>query len=474
MEDALLSRHYITLFMILLFLIRLLSERSEENREVHFFRLTAICCFLLVLEDQLEIYAWENPNLRFLRTFLSVAGYILRSSASYCLVKVVIAPEYNHWHLWIPNLLNALVCCTAFFTDLVFGFDENYGFYRGPLGYVPFVVPALYLMMIVWFTFRKYNKYNGPYSRVLLSTCAVFCMLSALLDAMMGGVRLHAAIMISSIFFYTFLQSYNQKQREAEKKRLYLLENIDRAIAEGWIQVYYQPIVSSENEKVCDEEALARWLDPVEGFLSPADFISALEEAGLVYKLDLFVLEQVVKKMRDRMNAGLEVVPQSINLSRSDFESCDIVEEIRKRVDEAGIARNLISVEITEGIIGTNFEFMKEQITSFQKLGFKVWMDDFGSGYSSLNVLHSISFDLIKFDQSFTKKLTDGERGRIILRDMMKMAESLHVDTICEGVETREQAVFLKEIGCSKQQGYYYGKPHPLEVQAPAPQIAVS
>ena len=159
----------------------------------------------------------------------------------------------------------------------------------------------------------------------------------------------------------------------------------------------------------------------MEGFLSPADFISELEDARLIYKLDLYVLEQVLKKIRSRMNAKEEIVPQSINLSRSDFETCDIVEEIRKRVDDAGVERNMISVEITEGIIGENFDYMKEQISRFQDLGFKVWMDDFGSGYSSLNVLHSISFDLIKFDQSFTKKLLEEERGRIILKDMMKM-----------------------------------------------------
>jgi EAL domain-containing protein (putative c-di-GMP-specific phosphodiesterase class I) len=177
------------------------------------------------------------------------------------------------------------------------------------------------------------------------------------------------------------------------------------------------------------------------------------------------VLEQVLKKIRSRMSAKEEIVPQSINLSRSDFETCDIVEEIRKRVDDAGVERNMISVEITEGIIGENFDYMKEQISRFQDLGFKVWMDDFGSGYSSLNVLHSISFDLIKFDQNFTKKLLEEERGRIIMKDMMKMAESLQVDTICEGVETKEQALFLREIGCSKQQGYYYGKPCPLETR---------
>ena len=463
--DALFSRHYIALFMILLFSVRLLSERSKENSELRYFWLTVACCFLLIVEDQLEIFAREDPDLRFLRILLSVSGYILRSTASVGLVLAVIHPDQNRKAIWIPNIVNILLCCTAFFSDIVFGFDADYQFYRGPLGFVPFVIPALYLVMILWITFRNYNRYTGRYSRLLLSGCAVFCLLSAALDALYGGVRLHDAIMISSIFFFTFLQSYSQKQREAEKKRKYLLENIDRATEEGWIQVYYQPIVHSDSGKVCDEEALARWIDPVEGFLSPADFISELENAGLIYKLDLYVLEQVLKKIRSRMSAKEEIVPQSINLSRSDFETCDIVEEIRKRVDDAGVDHHMISVEITEEIIGENIDYMREQISRFQSLGFQVWMDDFGSGYSSLNLLHSVSFDLIKFDQSFTKKLTEGERGRIILRDMMKMAENLRVDTICEGVETKEQALFLREIGCSKQQGYYYGKPCPLDTQ---------
>jgi len=107
---------------------------------------------------------------------------------------------------------------------------------------------------------------------------------------------------------------------------------------------------------------------------------------------------------------------------------------------------------------------MKEQIERFRELGFPVWMDDFGSGYSSLDVLQDIPFDLIKFDMSFMRKLDEGERGKIILTQMMKMASNLHVDTICEGVETEEQVRFLQRIGCSKLQGYFFSKPSPLRL----------
>ena len=268
------------------------------------------------------------------------------------------------------------------------------------------------------------------------------------------------AIPKSDISCFNF---YSNEMRRDVQRRQYILSHIDRAIEEKWIKVYYQPIVRAVDEKICDEEALARWIDPVEGFLSPADFIPTLEDARLIYKLDLYVLEQVLEKMNYQAAIGLAVVPHSINLSRSDFDACDIVEEIRKRVDASGISRDKITIEITESIIGSSIDFMKTQVERFRDLGFPVWMDDFGSGYSSLDVLQSIRFDLLKFDMSFMRKLDEGDSGKIILTELMKMATSLGVDTVCEGVETESQVRFLQDIGCSKLQGFYYSKPVPFE-----------
>ena len=252
---------------------------------------------------------------------------------------------------------------------------------------------------------------------------------------------------------------YSHKLRDSIKDRQHILATFDQALSEHWIQAYYQPIIRAVNEKVSDVEALARWIDPEKGFLSPAEFIPYLEDAGLIYRLDLYVLEQALEKMRREEEMGSHTPPHSINLSRSDFDACDIVEEIRRRVDAAGVSRGKITIEITESVIGGDFAFMKEQVERFRALGFSVWMDDFGSGYSSLDVLQSIRFNLIKFDMGFIRKLDEGDKGKIILTEMMKMATSLGVDTVCEGVETEEQVRFLQEIGCSKLQGYYYSKP---------------
>ena len=256
---------------------------------------------------------------------------------------------------------------------------------------------------------------------------------------------------------------YNKDLEEDLAKKEYIIGNLDRAIAEKWINVYYQPIVRAVNGRVCDEEALSRWIDPEKGFLSPADFISILEDAHLIYKLDLYVVDQIIEKVTRISSLGLNPVPQSVNLSRTDFNECDIVEEITKRMDAAGLDHSLLTIEITESMIASDFEYMKEQVKRFRDLGFQVWMDDFGSGYSSLDVLHDLEFDLIKFDMRFLHKLDDGRNGKIILTDLMRMATTLGLETVCEGVETEEHENFLKEIGCNKLQGYYYTKPLPVE-----------
>ena len=256
---------------------------------------------------------------------------------------------------------------------------------------------------------------------------------------------------------------FDMEMMEAEKNRQAIIDNLDQAIKEGWIQVHYQPIVRSSNGKVCNVEALARWNDPVRGLLMPASFIPVLEEALLIHKLDLCVVRQVLQDIKINERNGIKNVPVSINFSRADFDAYDLVHEICALTDAAQVDRKLLNIEITESMVGSDFDYMKEQIERFRARGFHVWVDDFGSGYSSLDVLQSVKFDLIKFDMGFMRRLDEGENGKIVLTEMMRMATSLGVDTICEGVETEEQARFLQEIGCSKLQGYQFMKPAPPE-----------
>ena len=256
---------------------------------------------------------------------------------------------------------------------------------------------------------------------------------------------------------------FDEKMLEYETRKQYVVNNLDKAIEEGWIQAYYQPIVRAANGRVSDEEALARWIDPVKGMLSPADFIPILEDTKLIYKLDLCMVDLIIEKMKILERGGLYIVPNSVNLSRTDFDACDMVNEICKRVDAAGLSRDLLTIEITESVVGSDFDFIKEQVERFQKLGFHVWMDDFGSGYSSLDVLQSIHFDLIKFDMRFMKQFDNGDKSRIILTELMRMALGLGIESVCEGVEREDQVEFLCEIGCTKLQGYHYCKPIPRD-----------
>ncbi len=257
----------------------------------------------------------------------------------------------------------------------------------------------------------------------------------------------------------SFFAYYDQEMLKREINTQYVVDNLDRAISEGWITAFYQPIVRATSRKVSDEEALARWIDPVKGMMSPAEFIPVLEDTKLIYKVDLHILEIIIERIKRRQKKGERVVPVSVNLSRTDFEVCDIVEEINNRVESAGISKDLITIEITESVIGENFEYMKEQIERFRNLGFAVWMDDFGSGYSSLDVLRELKLDLIKFDMMFMRQFETSPKSRIILTELMRMAVSLNTETVTEGVETKEQVEFLSEIGCTKMQGYYFCKP---------------
>ena len=219
---------------------------------------------------------------------------------------------------------------------------------------------------------------------------------------------------ITSVYNY-----FNEEMLKATQVKNYVLDNLDNAIREGWIKVYYQPIIRSANGRVCDEEALARWIDPNVGFLSPAEFIPVLEDTKQIYKLDLYVLEQVLKKIKTIEERNLHVVPCSINISRSDFEMCDVVEEIRKRVDAAGIEHDRLTIEITESAIATDMEYVIKQVEQLTEMGFAVWMDDYGSGYSSPEILQRIPFNTLKLDMQFMRQFDKTPKNRIIISEII-------------------------------------------------------
>ena len=263
--------------------------------------------------------------------------------------------------------------------------------------------------------------------------------------------------------FESEIRYFDEKMLKQYEDKIYVLDNIDKALENEWIKVYYQPMVRTSNGSVCTEEALARWMDPEKGMIPPLSFIPVLEDAKISYKLDLYIVEQVCRKLKVQAENNLFVVPNTINLSRTDFYACDMVEEITKRVDAAGLCHKKIIIEITESVVTDDIEYMKIQIDRFHEAGFEVWMDDFGAGYSSPSILQEIHFDTIKIDKLFVDNITTNESSRIIINEFVRLFNGLGCETVAEGVETAEQVAFLTEIGCTKLQGYYYCKPISLK-----------
>lgn len=199
-----------TLFLILLFGMKLLDKKTFQNTETKYFWLTLISCLLLVIEDALELMASKDPSLRFWRILLSILGYTFRSTAALGLLLVIIPRKYRYFYWWIPCAVTFLINCTAFFSDLAFGFDEEYAFYRGPLGFVSFIVPLIYILFILIFSFRRRSDKSGA-ERFIVPVCILFCIAATVKGVFRGGNDLNVAIIASSIFFYFVLYSHDNR-----------------------------------------------------------------------------------------------------------------------------------------------------------------------------------------------------------------------------------------------------------------------
>lgn len=252
----------------------------------------------------------------------------------------------------------------------------------------------------------------------------------------------------------------NTFEGEAVREK-YIVENFMTALDKGWIKLYYQPVVRTITGSVCSMEVLARWDDPKYGLLSPGVFIGVLEEYHLIHHLDVYIIENICRTYHERVENHQEVVPLSFNLSRLDFEMTPIVDIIQEKVEKYHVPKSALYVEITESVMANNTDFMKDQIRQIHEAGFKVWMDDFGSDYSSLNTLKEYEFDELKIDMKFLSKFNP--KSRRIITSIVDMSKNLDIQTLAEGVETKDQYEFLKEIGCEKVQGYYFSKPLPWD-----------
>lgn len=241
-----------------------------------------------------------------------------------------------------------------------------------------------------------------------------------------------------------------------------IIADLDEAIWEGQFKMYLQPQMGADG-KLLGAEALIRWVHPEKGFVMPDDFIPVFERNGLISDVDRYIWEVACKQLRKWKEEGREELYISVNISPRDFYFLNIFQIFTEFVEKYEISPKNLKLEITETAIVMDFQRQQELITRLRRNGFVVEMDDFGSGYSSLNMLKDIHVDVLKIDMAFLKKAEDEDRSKKILQMIIGLSKELGMPVITEGIENAEQVKFLSEMGCEMFQGYYFAKPMTVE-----------
>lgn len=276
--------------------------------------------------------------------------------------------------------------------------------------------------------------------------------------------RFDRAKLARDTIHYSFSQIIAYYDGEKYRRNLVfqqLMREMDAALKERDFKVYYQPKfdIRGDRPELISAEALVRWHHPSMGVIFPGMFVPLFEENGLITKLDRYVWREAAAQIRGWRDRFGITFPVSVNASRIDMLDADLTDFLLHTVHENDLEPKDLYIEITESAYTKNFEQLIEQVEKLRAAGFRIEMDDFGSGFSSLNMLSSISIDILKLDIGFIRNMFGSEKNLQMLRLMMQIKDSLNVPVIAEGVETEEQLRLLKEIGCDIVQGYYFSKP---------------
>lgn len=240
-------------------------------------------------------------------------------------------------------------------------------------------------------------------------------------------------------------------------------------------QLYLQPKVRVLDGSVCGAEALVRWMEDDVCFMHPVDFIPILERNGFIVKLDMYMFRSTVQKLREMMDTGEAPVPISVNFSRFHLLNEDFVAALCQITDEYDVPRCLLEVELTESVVFENVTRISALIDELHAAGFTLSMDDFGSGYSCLALLKDLQVDILKIDKNFFDAANDTSRSRVVISNVLRMAQDLHITTVAEGIEVKQQVDMLREMGCDVIQGFYYFRPMPADefhFSLPLPMLA--
>lgn len=254
---------------------------------------------------------------------------------------------------------------------------------------------------------------------------------------------------------------YDDKLRSRLLHDQAITDGMEQALAENQFQVYLQPKYRIVDGSLAGAEALVRWEHPEWGLQSPANFIPLFESNGFITKMDQYVWEKTCEMLREWEDKGYSAIPVSVNVSRADIYNADLSDILCRIVKKYGLDPSRLHLEITESAYTETPAQIIETVSHLRELGFVIEMDDFGSGYSSLNMLNQMPIDILKLDMTFIRSETAKPADQGVLQFIMELARRMHLSVVAEGVETKEQLDRLGETGCDYVQGYYFARPMP-------------
>ena len=302
------------------------------------------------------------------------------------------------------------------------------------------------------------KKVNKDYN--IKVSCGVYVINDYNMDVSEMYDRAYLAAKSCKGKFVQNIAYYDESMIEDMRQEQFVINAVNKAIEEEQFVVYLQPKINLITGKPYGAEALVRWMHPTRGMIAPAEFIPVYERNGIIGRLDQYMWRKVCALLRKWIDEGKEPDPISVNVSRVNIYNPHLVEILNKIIIEYRIPPQLLNLEITESAFMEDQSLVMRTVKRLHDLGFKIMMDDFGSGYSSLNVLKDMDVDYLKIDMKFLQeeKAFNG-KGEKVLTSVVRMAKWLQLPSIVEGVETEEQVDFLKCIGCEYAQGFYYAKP---------------
>lgn len=259
--------------------------------------------------------------------------------------------------------------------------------------------------------------------------------------------------------YYDSIAFFDDSMRKEFNKKVSIINDMNKALNQKEFELYLQPKYNIVTNYCVGAEALVRWNHPERGIIPPDEFIPIFEENGFIIKLDEYMIEMCCMKIKQWIDDGKDAIPISVNISQANLKNEYLYDILTGCIEKYQIPKNLLELEITETAYVKNNQILKDIINKLQKYGFKIHMDDFGSGYSSLSLLSELPVDTIKMDLKFLNSLTETNKGKNIISMVIKMAKSLGIDIITEGIENISHVTFLQNVGCVVGQGYHFSKP---------------